>query len=63
MICKHIFDNILKKKTFVYTVEWFQVLLYNCHNLISVICLHAVYSIWPIEKILSGITILISLIR
>ena len=36
----------------------FQVLLYNSHNLTSVICLHTVCSIWPIERTLSGATTL-----
>ena len=35
-------------------VKWFQVLLYNGHNLTSVICLHIVCSVWP----LSGATTL-----
>ena len=39
-----------------WTGKWFQVLLYNSHYLTSVICLHAVYSIWPIDMTLSGAT-------
>ena len=38
----------------LYTVKWFQVLLYNSHNLTLVICLHTVCSIWPINRTLSG---------
>ena len=41
---------------FLHTVEWFQVLLYNSHNSKSIICLHTVYSIWPIDRTLSGTT-------
>ena len=39
-------------------VKWFQVLLYNSHNLTSVICLHTICSIWPIERTLSSATTL-----
>ena len=35
---------------YFHTVKWFQVLLYNGHNFISVICLHTVCSIWPIDR-------------
>ena len=38
--------------SFLHTVK----LLYNSHNLTSVICLHTVCSIWPIDKTLSGAT-------
>ena len=41
---------------FLYTVKWFQVLLHNSHNSTSVICLHTVRSIWPINRILSSAT-------
>ena len=40
----------------MHTVKWFEVLLYNSHNLTSVICLHTVCSIWPIDRTLSGAT-------
>ena len=43
-------------KLFLHTVKWFQVSLYNSHNLTSVICLPIVCSIWPIDRILSGAT-------
>ena len=42
--------------SFFRTVKWFQVLLYNSHHLTSVICLHTVCSIWPIDRTLSGTT-------
>ena len=42
--------------SFLHIVKWFQVLLYNTHNLTSVICLHTVCSIWPIDRTLSGAT-------
>ena len=38
------------------SAKWFQVLLYNGHNLTSFICLHTVCSIWSIDRILSGAT-------
>ena len=41
-------------RSFLHTVKWFCVLLYNSHNLTSVICLHTVFSIWPIHRTLSG---------
>ena len=44
--------------SFLHMVKWFQVLLYNSHNLASVICLHTVCSIWPIDRTLSGPTTL-----
>ena len=56
MICKHFVDNILKcasASSFLYTAKCFQVLLYNSHNLTSVICLQTVGFIW-----LSGVTTL-----
>ena len=40
----------------LHIVKWFQVLLYNCHNLTPVICLHTVCSIWPIDRTVSGVT-------
>ena len=43
---------------FLYTIKWFQVLLYNSHNLTSVICLHTVFSIWTINRTLFGATML-----
>ena len=54
----HFVDNILKWAwaLFLHTVKWFQVLLYNSHNLTSVICLHIVYSIWSINRTLSDAT-------
>ena len=33
--------------SFLHTVKWFQVFLYNSHNLTWAICLHTVCSIWP----------------
>ena len=39
--------------SFLCTVKWFQVLLYNSHNLTSVICLHTVCSIWSIDRTLT----------
>ena len=38
----------------MHTAKWFQVLLYNSHNLTSVIC--SVCSIWHICRALSGVT-------
>ena len=43
---------------FLYTVKFFQVLLYNSYNLLSVICLQTVCSMWPIDRTLSGVTTL-----
>ena len=40
----------------LHTVKSFQILLYNSHNLTSVICLHTVCSIWPVDRTLSGAT-------
>ena len=37
----------------------FEVLLYNSQNLISVLCLHTICSIWPIDMTLSGATTLV----
>ena len=58
MICKRIlyitFSN--EQSSFLHTVKWFQILLYNSHDLTSVICLHTVCSIWPIDRTLSGAT-------
>ena len=54
----HFVDNTLKWawELFLHTVNWFQILLYNNHNLTSVICLHTVCSIWPIDRTLSVAT-------
>ena len=41
--------------SFLHTVKWFQVWLYNSDNL-KVIGLHTVCSIWPIERTLFGAT-------
>ena len=48
-------DNIFKWSwAFIYLFllifKWFQILLYNCHNSILVICLHIVCSIWTIDS-------------
>ena len=59
MICKHIlYITFLNKPKliFLHTVKWFQILLYNHHNLTSVICLNTVCSIWSIDRTLSGAT-------
>ena len=40
----------------LYSVKWFRVLLYNSHNLTSVIYLHTICSIWLIDRALSGAT-------
>ena len=45
-----------KPELFLHTVKWFQVLLYNSHNLTLVIFLQTVRSIWPIDKTQSGAT-------
>ena len=42
--------------SFLHTVKCFQVLLYNSHNLTSVICLHTVCFIRPLDRTLSGAT-------
>ena len=42
--------------SFFHARKWFQVLLYNNHNLTSVICLYTVCSIWPIGRTQSGVT-------
>ena len=42
--------------SFLHIVKLFQVLLYNSHNLRSVICLHLVCSIWPQNRTLLGAT-------
>ena len=53
----HFIDNILKWACALFcTVKWFQVLLYNSHNLTSVIFLHTVCSIWSIDRTLSSAT-------
>ena len=57
MICKHFVDiwkHLNEPELFFRIVKWFHVLLYNSHNLISVICLRIVCSIWPIDRTLSG---------
>ena len=46
----------MSQSSFSHTVKWFRGLLYNNRNLTSVICLHNVCSIWPIDKSLSGAT-------
>ena len=57
MICKHILEIFLNElEFFLHTVKWFKVLLCNSHNLTSVICLHTVFSIWPIDRTLSDAT-------
>ena len=43
---------------FLHTFKRFQVLLYNSHNLASVICLHTVCHFWPIDRTLPGTTTL-----
>ena len=48
----------MSPSSILYTVKWFQVLLYNSHNLTSVMFLHIVCSCWPIDRILSGATTL-----
>ena len=40
----------------MHTVKWFQILLYNSHNLTSIICLHTVCAIRPIDRTMSGAT-------
>ena len=45
-------------RSFSHIGKWFQVLLYNGDNFTSVICLHTVCSIWPIDRIVSGATTL-----
>ena len=58
--CKCFVDNILKQAwaLLLHTVKWFQILLYNNHNLTSAMCLraHIVCSIWPIDRTQSGAT-------
>ena len=44
----------MRLSSFLHTDKWFQLLLYNRHNLTSVICLHTVCTIWPIDRTLSG---------
>ena len=57
MICKHILlITFLNELELFFTHKKFQVLLYNNHNLTSVICLHTVCSIWTIDRTLSGTT-------
>ena len=55
MICKHILlrTYLNELELFFHTVKWFQVLLYNIHNITSVICLHTVCSIWSTDRTLS----------
>ena len=43
---------------FLHTIKWFQLLLYNSHNLASIICLHAVCFIWLTDRTLSSATTL-----
>ena len=58
MTRKHILSitYIIETELFLYTVKGFQVLLYNSHNLTSVLSLHIVSSVWPIERKISGVT-------
>ena len=59
MICKHILlIKFLNEPEFffLYTAKWFQVFLYNSHNLTSHLFAHIVCSIWPIDTTLSGAT-------
>ena len=42
--------------TFLLTIKWFQVLLYNCQNITSVNWLLPDPSIWHIDKTLAGAT-------
>ena len=43
-ICKHFVENIFKQaQALLHTVELFQVLLYNSHNLTSVIYLSSLF--------------------
>ena len=50
-------EIILKQDlAFLHTVKLFQVLLFNNHNLTSVICLHTACSIWLIDRTLSDAT-------
>ena len=46
----------MRLSSFLHTVKWFQVLVYNSENLTSVICLHTVCSISPIDITTSGDT-------
>ena len=48
----------MSQSSLSHIVKWFQVLQYNSHNLTSVIYLYIVCSIWPIDRTLSGVTIL-----
>ena len=48
----------MRLSTFLYTPKWLQLLLYSSHNLTSVISLHTVCSIWPIDNTLSEATTL-----
>ena len=58
-IWKHILSITFLNElsSFLHTVKWFQVLLYNSYNSTSVICLHAVCSILPIDRTLSSATL------
>ena len=53
----HFVNNFLQQARDLFWTQ-FQVLLYNSHNLKSVICLHIVCCIWPLDRILSGATTL-----
>ena len=52
----HFVDNILKRACALFFTHRYQILLYNSHNLTSIICLYTVCSIWPIDRSLSGTT-------
>ena len=52
--CKHILLITFLNKLELF--NWFQVLLYNSHNLLLVIFGHSNWSIWSIDRTLSGIT-------
>ena len=57
IICKHILlITFLNEPEILHTVKCFQVLLYYSHNLTCHLFAHIVYSIWPIDRSLSGPT-------
>ena len=58
MICKHILliRFLNEPELFFVPDKWFKVLLYDTHDLTSIICLHIVCSIWPIDWTLSDAT-------
>ena len=53
----HFVDNIIKWAWVIYCA-WLNGFKYSSHNLTSVICLHTVCLIWPLDRTLSGATIL-----